>query len=190
MIEHLPLLPARLPPRACMSSCASASGDGRRNRAGDRGGDKPGLCMGAHRSAPLPKPLASLVETLSRFGVTNFYGFFGVMNTVRREIIVEGSLDGVHWCAYEFRYKPGDVHRCPQWSSPYHPRLDWTMWFAASESPYAQPVVRRPAVSLCKALHRSSRCSLKTAFPESAKMGARHALSLSFHHSHGTGCHG
>jgi predicted DCC family thiol-disulfide oxidoreductase YuxK len=85
---------------------------------------------------PLPGPLASLVQTTSRFGVTNFYGFFGVINTMRREIIVEGSLDGEHWRAYEFRYKPGDVHRCPQWSIPYHPRLDWTMWFAASESPY------------------------------------------------------
>jgi predicted DCC family thiol-disulfide oxidoreductase YuxK len=85
---------------------------------------------------PLPGPLASLVEVTSRFGVTNFYGFFGAMNTVRREIVIEGSLDGEHWRTYEFLYKPGDVHRCPQWSIPYHPRLDWTMWFAASESPY------------------------------------------------------
>jgi predicted DCC family thiol-disulfide oxidoreductase YuxK len=85
---------------------------------------------------PLPGPLAALVATTSRFGITNFYGFFGVMSTVRREIIVEGSLDGKHWRAYEFRYKPGDVHRCPRWSIPYHPRLDWTMWFAAGESPF------------------------------------------------------
>ena len=88
---------------------------------------------------PLPEPLDALVATTSRFGVTNFYGFFGVMNTVRREILVEGSLDGEHWRPYEFRYKPGDVHRCPRWSIPYHPRLDWTMWFAAGESPYRNP---------------------------------------------------
>jgi Lipase maturation factor len=31
------------------------------------------------------------------------------------------------------------VHRCLRWSIPYHPRLDWTMWFAASESPYRNP---------------------------------------------------
>jgi predicted DCC family thiol-disulfide oxidoreductase YuxK len=85
---------------------------------------------------PLPEPLAALVETASRFGITNFYGFFGKMTTVRREIVVEGSRDGEHWQAYEFRYKPGDVHRCPSWSIPHHPRLDWTMWFAAGESPY------------------------------------------------------
>jgi predicted DCC family thiol-disulfide oxidoreductase YuxK len=87
----------------------------------------------------LPDPLEALVTTTSRLGITNFYGFFGVMNTVRREIIVEGSLDGEHWRAYAFRYKPGDVHRCPRWSIPYHPRLDWTMWFAAGESPYSNP---------------------------------------------------
>ena len=86
-----------------------------------------------------PEPLDALVATTSRFGVTNFYGFFGVMNTVRRELLVEGSLDGEHWRAYEFRYKPGDVRRCPRWSIPYHPRLDWTMWFAASESSYRNP---------------------------------------------------
>ena len=87
----------------------------------------------------LPGPLDALVTTTSRLGITNFYGFFGVMNTVRHEIVVEGSRDGEHWLPYEFRYKPGDVHRCPSWSIPYHPRLDWTMWFAASESPYRNP---------------------------------------------------
>ena len=88
---------------------------------------------------PLPGALDALVTTTSRLGVTNFYGFFGVMNTVRHEIVVEGSRDGEHWRTYEFRYKPGDVPRCPNWSIPYHPRLDWTMWFAASESPYRNP---------------------------------------------------
>jgi len=88
---------------------------------------------------PLPGPLASLVATTSRFGVTNFYGFFAVMNTMRPELVVEGSQDGEHWRAYEFRYKPGDVQRCPGWSIPHHPRLDWTMWFAAGETPYRNP---------------------------------------------------
>ena len=88
---------------------------------------------------PLPGPLASLVATTSRFGITNFYGFFGVMNTTRRELVIEGSMDKVHWRPYEFPFKPGDVHRCLRWSIPYHPRLDWTLWFAASESPYRNP---------------------------------------------------
>ncbi len=88
---------------------------------------------------PLPGPMAEVVGTASRFGVTNFYGFFGVINTVRRELIIEGSIDGAHWKPYAFRYKPGDVHCCPHWSIPHQPRLDWTMWFAAAEPPERNP---------------------------------------------------
>src|SRR5262249_27389543 len=53
------------------------------------------------------------------------------MTTKRPEIIIEGSDDGQNWKAYEFRWKPGDPTRAPQFCSPYMPRLDWQMWFAA-----------------------------------------------------------
>ena len=53
--------------------------------------------------ACVPEQLEALLATTSRFGITNFYGFFGVMNTMRREIIVEDSLDGEHWFAYTLR---------------------------------------------------------------------------------------
>jgi hypothetical protein len=61
----------------------------------------------------------------------NGYGLFRVMTTERPEIIIEGSRDGEHWSEYEFRYKPGAVTRRPRFVAPYHPRLDWQMWFAA-----------------------------------------------------------
>ncbi len=32
---------------------------------------------------------------------------------------------------YVFYWKPGDERRPPPWVAPYHPRLDWQMWFAA-----------------------------------------------------------
>ncbi len=53
------------------------------------------------------------------------------MTTTRLEIIVEGSNDGATWRAYEFKYKPGDLHRRPAFVAPHQPRLDWQMWFAA-----------------------------------------------------------
>jgi hypothetical protein len=59
------------------------------------------------------------------------YGLFRVMTTERPEIVIEGSRDGEHWKEYEFRFKPGDVNRRPGFIAPYHPRLDWQMWFAA-----------------------------------------------------------
>ncbi|MBX9689500.1 MAG: lipase maturation factor family protein [Candidatus Obscuribacterales bacterium] len=61
----------------------------------------------------------------------NSYGLFAVMTRTRKEIIVEGSNDGKTWLAYEFRFKPGDIHRAPPIVAPHQPRLDWQMWFAA-----------------------------------------------------------
>jgi len=37
----------------------------------------------------------------------------------------------VNWLSYEFKYKPGDVNRRPDFIAPVQPRLDWQMWFAA-----------------------------------------------------------
>jgi hypothetical protein len=69
-----------------------------------------------------------LVSPLRSF---NGYGLFRVMTTQRPEIVLEGSRDDQHWIEYSFRYKPGDVRRRPGFVAPYHPRLDWQMWFAA-----------------------------------------------------------
>jgi predicted DCC family thiol-disulfide oxidoreductase YuxK len=76
-------------------------------------------------------PMLSLEEWLAPFRSFNGYGLFRVMTTTRREIVIEGSDDGVNWKAYEFRYKPGDVTRRPGFVEPHQPRLDWQMWFAA-----------------------------------------------------------
>jgi len=65
------------------------------------------------------------------FRSVNGYGLFMVMTKSRPEIVVEGSLDGVEWLPYEFKYKPGDLKRHPFWVQPHQPRLDWQMWFAA-----------------------------------------------------------
>ncbi len=65
------------------------------------------------------------------FRSINGYGLFRVMTTERPELILEGSMDGIRWQAYELRYKPGAVDRRPQFVAPFHPRLDWQLWFAA-----------------------------------------------------------
>ena len=86
-------------------------------------------------SLGLPLPIAPLVEPIAEFIApfrsVNSYGLFAVMTTIRPEIVVEGSDDGVTWSAYEFTYKPGDLRRRPPWVAPHQPRLDWQMWFAA-----------------------------------------------------------
>jgi predicted DCC family thiol-disulfide oxidoreductase YuxK len=76
-------------------------------------------------------PVAVAESLLSPLHSLNSYGLFAVMTTGRREIVVEGSDDGTNWLAYEFKYKPGNVNRRPEFVAPHQPRLDWQMWFAA-----------------------------------------------------------
>ena len=73
----------------------------------------------------------AILQPIRSFRSVNPYGLFAVMTMSRPEIIIEGSHDGVTWLAYEFRYKPGDLDRRPEFVAPHMPRLDWQMWFAA-----------------------------------------------------------
>jgi len=61
--------------------------------------------------------------------VINAYGAFGSVTRERREVVLEGSSDGVSWQAYELYAKPGDPMRAPRQVAPYHLRLDWLLWF-------------------------------------------------------------
>lgn len=79
----------------------------------------------------LPRPAYQLLGWMQPLHLVNSYGLFAVMTTSRVEIVIEGSNDGEHWQAYEFKYKPGDLRRAPPWVEPFQPRLDWQMWFAA-----------------------------------------------------------
>jgi len=76
-------------------------------------------------------PVPTVYRVISPLRVVDPYGLFAVMTTTRPEIILEGSMDGVSWEPYEFRWKPGNVLRAPQFIVPHMPRLDWQMWFAA-----------------------------------------------------------
>jgi predicted DCC family thiol-disulfide oxidoreductase YuxK len=75
--------------------------------------------------------LSEAREWTGIYRVANGYGLFRVMTQDRPEIILEGSDDGVHWLAYEFKWKPGDPMRRPRFCIGHMPRLDWQMWFAA-----------------------------------------------------------
>ena len=90
-----------------------------------------GVCQTAAAFAHFPNP-ARWVDPLR---VVNSYGLFAVMTTERRELVIEGSMDGDTWLEYAFPFKPGDVDRVPGWATPHQPRLDWQMWFAALTVP-------------------------------------------------------
>lgn len=61
------------------------------------------------------------------------------MTTTRDEIVLEGQLMDKSWFTYEFKYKPGDVHRMPAVVAPHQPRLDWQMWFAPLSASHSNP---------------------------------------------------
>jgi predicted DCC family thiol-disulfide oxidoreductase YuxK/uncharacterized membrane protein YphA (DoxX/SURF4 family) len=83
-------------------------------------------------SIEAPAPVAALSEWMAPFDSMNSYGLFAVMTTERREIEVEGSVDGVSWRPYLFRWKPSpDVTASPRFDFMDMPRLDWQMWFAS-----------------------------------------------------------
>jgi hypothetical protein len=79
----------------------------------------------------VPVPGLSLLRALQGFHSVNAYGAFAVMTKTRPEVVLEGSDDGVTWKAYDFPYKPGRLEERPRWASPWQPRLDWQLWFAA-----------------------------------------------------------
>ena len=101
----------------------------RRPRVGDLSLSGRRSCLAHDRPGCYPVAVAD--AWLEPFRTFSGYGLFAVMTTERREIIVEGSDDGVNWLPYEFKYKPGDVNRRPAFVAPHQPRLDWQMWFAA-----------------------------------------------------------
>jgi lipase maturation factor 1 len=107
------------------------------------------LCWTSIRpEAGWPRPIAALYGYIEPFRIANSYGLFRVMTKERPEIEIEGSADGIEWSPYEFRWKPGDIKRAPQWNAPHQPRLDWQMWFAALGSERDRVVVAHLIVRL------------------------------------------
>ena len=95
-------------------------------------------------------PLIAMEARLEPFHIANGYGLFRVMTKDRPEIIFEGSSDAFEWVPYEFKWKPGDVQRMPQWNAPHQPRLDWSMWFAALGSRRDGAVAERFVAALLR----------------------------------------
>src|SRR5437764_4408065 len=115
-----------------------------------------------------PNALASAYEQLEAFRIVNGYGLFRVMTKDRGEIVLEGSVDGMDWLPYEFKWKPGDVKRVPGWCAPHQPRLDWQMWFAALETPQQNSWLLGLVFKLLQGSHDTSRLLAHNPFPDKA----------------------
>ena len=114
-----------------------------------------------------PRLLGSVYARAEAFRIVNGYGLFRVMTKDRREIVIEGSADGIDWKPYEFKWKPGDVMRVPGWCAPHQPRLDWQMWFAALGSYRQNPWFVQTVVSLLQGKPEVAALFERNPFPQS-----------------------
>jgi hypothetical protein len=95
------------------------------------------LVLIAQLSVPVIRNLLSKNQVMNSsfdpLRLVNTYGAFGTVGERREELIISSAvdLDGP-WNEYEFKVKPGNVRRSPRFISPYHHRLDWQMWIAAT----------------------------------------------------------
>jgi hypothetical protein len=116
--------------------------------------------------AEWPALLAPLYARAQSFGIVNGYGLFRVMTKDRKEIVIEGSADGLDWKPYEFKWKPGDLLRAPGWCAPHQPRLDWQMWFAALGTYRQNPWFVQTVISLLHGKPKVTALFQRNPFPE------------------------
>ena len=72
-----------------------------------------------------------ITHRIQNLHLVNPYGLFRVMTRTRPEIVIEGSVDGLTWKPYVFKWKPVSTRETPEFTTPHMPRLDWQMWFVA-----------------------------------------------------------
>jgi hypothetical protein len=77
----------------------------------------------------VPGITGSVLKYASVYSIVNKYHVFPTMTTRRVELEVQGSLDGVEWKTYHFKYKPDLLDTRPRIIIPHQPRIDWQMWF-------------------------------------------------------------
>src|SRR6266566_8507532 len=111
--------------------------------------------------------LGRIYARVEAFRIVNGHGLFRVMTKDRREIVIEGSADGIDWKPYEFKWKPGDVMRAPGWCAPHQPRLDWQMWFAALGSYQQNPWFVQTVISLLRGKPEVAALFERNPFPQS-----------------------
>lgn len=80
-------------------------------------------------TAALQARLAPVAAFTTTVRSVNAYHLFAQMTMIRREPVIEGTVDGVVWRPYHLRWKPGPVERAPAFVAPHQPRVDFQLWF-------------------------------------------------------------
>jgi lipase maturation factor 1 len=102
------------------------------------------LLLGVGNRFFFHSPNLGLIErTLAEWRIQFQYGLFSVMTYPRWELSFSLSEDKSTGHEVPFYYKPTTLNKLP-WVTPYMPRLDWMMWFAALHpAPQQLPWIQR-----------------------------------------------
>lgn len=72
---------------------------------------------------------AKFQSLLGHWNLAKPYPLFRrIVDYYRKELLIEGSYDGLNWRRYEFRYNAWDIFRPPAQASPHYPRIEWRVW--------------------------------------------------------------
>ncbi|MBT5549596.1 MAG: DUF393 domain-containing protein [Nitrospina sp.] len=118
-------------------------------------------------SGNYPSAYVAIANAIRPLHIFNSYGLFAVMTTSRPEIIILGSEDRENWFPYEFKWKPGDITKKPEFVAPHQPRLDWQMWFAALSNYERNPWLVRFMIRLLQGSTPVLALLEKNPFPDS-----------------------
>jgi len=80
-------------------------------------------------SPALFSALLPIRHVYAPFRIVNTYHLFGHITRARIEAEFQTTDDGTTWVAHDFRHKPGDPMRRPDWVAPHQPRVDFQLWF-------------------------------------------------------------
>ena len=61
--------------------------------------------------------------------ISSRYHLFGPIDPTRYELVVEATKDGTKWIQLQFPFKADKLVDVPPFVAPYHPRLDFRLWF-------------------------------------------------------------
>jgi len=81
----------------------------------------------------VPRPWKWIEAGLERVHAANRYALFSEVHEQRKEISIQGSLDGRQWIEYRFRLKPTDPRSLPMMPILHLPRLDQAFEHLAAE---------------------------------------------------------
>ena len=91
----------------------------------------------------MPGTPGQVLNYIERWALANKYHVFPTVNQRRIELVIEGSIDGVNWLPYRFRYKPGELNKPLYVVIPHQPRLDWMVWFIPPKSDLSAYILDR-----------------------------------------------